>query len=724
MRTRLLVAAAVVLPLFVLYAPALTIPFIGDDYGFLLVCSGTGIDWGRVLREFVAGWGGLPEMGYWRPLTTLSAALDVLFFGPTPFGFHLQNLLIHAANALCVAVLLRRLAPAASWVRAAGAGLFFALHPAASECAIWVNGRTSSQCVFFVLASLIAWLRHRSDGSRWALRLSLALAALGMMSKEFALSLPFLVLAADLLLRWRGSPSRGPGPAGLAARWLGLLALVLLARWLIMGRVAGDAPAFLRMLATPSGIAGAAKNLLKALNLIFLPWNPQALAGGPLWPFPLLVIPALACLFLAGAGRRLLAPGSLVALLLLFAPLAQVLTFPFEPATYGNARLVYPSLAGAAVLLFAPAARSPLFRKLEALALAVLVAVPAAGVRAAVRFWEHAGRASEAVSRAAQSEGTAAPDRWVVLAGVPEWGAWLTVILRPPFTAQPCRRVASLSAGLHQLMPALSWSLYDAGARIRLWDEAAMRLRDAEPVVVDPQQAAEAVRALPPIEQWSEDLVSPSFSVTPFALRAIELDGLVAGAWTLSWSVDPGGTFAPELRVPLHPAWALPGRPLVVPLALHGTWLQRGGAPVTRLKLDGPPGAARPRIGYLARLPELRLAVPPGAIDAHAGVELGVPPGLPRLQLVFLCQAGPLYCTPAPGPDGTVRLTPADLWYFARGVDLYGELEGLLFAEARAEAGEPFSLQACSPALPVRFNRSRTGDRRRRRDPARCSRAR
>jgi len=721
---RVLAAAAVLVPLFLLYAPALTIPLIGDDFGFLLVCTATGIDWGRVLREFVAGWGGLPEMGYWRPLTTLSAAVDILFFGPTPFGLHFQNLLIHAANSLCVAALLRALSPGASWARAAGAGLFFALHPAASECAIWVNGRTSSQCVFFVLASFLTWLRHRSDGSRWALRLSLLLAALGMMSKEFALSLPFLVIAAELLLRWRGSRSRGLGPVRLAARWLALLAAVLLARWLIMGRVAGDAPGILRLLTTPAGLAAAARNLLDALNLIFLPWNPKALEGGPLWIFPLLVVPALLFRLLVGTGRRLLAPGALVALLLLFAPLAQVLTFPFDPGTYGNARLVYPSLAGTAVLLFAPAARSPICRRIEALGLAFLVAVAAAGVRPAVRFWERAGRVSEAVTRAARDEGTSAPDRWVVLAGVPEWGAWLTVALRPPFTEHPCRRVVSLSHGLHRLMPAISWALLDAGARIRLWDEAASALRPAEPVLDGPTPAEDAVRGLPPIEAWSDDLVSPLFSVRPLALRAVELDGLGPGPWTLSWSVDAGGSFSNELRVRLHPGWALPGRPLVVPLALHGTWLQRGGPPVTRLKLEGPPGAPRPRIRWLARVAELPLTVPPGALDAHAGVELRVPPGLPRLQLVFLSQAGPLLLASAPGADGAVRLSPAELWYYARGVDLYGELEGLLFAEARGEAAEPFSLQACTPMLPVRFNRSRTGDRRRRRDPARCSRAR
>ena len=63
----------------------------------------------------------------WHPLTWLSLQLDVSIWGRGPRGFHLTNLLIHAANAALVFLALCALTGAFS--RSAAVGLFFAVHP-------------------------------------------------------------------------------------------------------------------------------------------------------------------------------------------------------------------------------------------------------------------------------------------------------------------------------------------------------------------------------------------------------------------------------------------------------------------------------------------------------------------------------------------------------------------------------------------------------------------
>src|SRR5512138_288753 len=46
---------------------------------------------------------------YWAPLTWLSFALDHALWGLQPFGFHLTNLVLHAANAGLAFLVARRL---------------------------------------------------------------------------------------------------------------------------------------------------------------------------------------------------------------------------------------------------------------------------------------------------------------------------------------------------------------------------------------------------------------------------------------------------------------------------------------------------------------------------------------------------------------------------------------------------------------------------------------
>ncbi|MBK7171608.1 MAG: tetratricopeptide repeat protein [Gammaproteobacteria bacterium] len=167
-------------------------------------------------------WRSMPGM---RPLLKLSYALNRSLGGL--FGFHLLNLLLHAANVLLVLALLHHLLPARNRAAAFVGALLFALHPVNTEVVTMLSGRSVSLAAMWLLGSLLAQLAGRVVPS-------LLLFALAIASRETTLVLPALL---TLALYWRAQlphpGQRGGLRAALhAARWhwlMGALALLLVA---------------------------------------------------------------------------------------------------------------------------------------------------------------------------------------------------------------------------------------------------------------------------------------------------------------------------------------------------------------------------------------------------------------------------------------------------------------------------------------------------------------
>jgi len=156
-----------------------------------------------------------PSSHAWLPLRELSYAVDYAFWGMNPAGYHLTNVLLHAANAvLCYGVLqwlLRR--PGLAWLGAAA----FAVHPAQVESVAWVSGRRDVLYAFFYLLAFLAFAAHeRREGRRhWALYgLSLACLAASLLSKASAMTLP---AALGLAVLTAGNGSDEPLWGRLAA---------------------------------------------------------------------------------------------------------------------------------------------------------------------------------------------------------------------------------------------------------------------------------------------------------------------------------------------------------------------------------------------------------------------------------------------------------------------------------------------------------------------------
>ena len=110
--------------------------------------------------------------GHYIPLTRLSWSLNWALGGMDPWGYHLANVLLHAANAVLFYFMARRLLAAALadgaqagrrgadlCAAAAVAALVFGVHPLRVEPVAWITGRADVLCAFFVLLTTWAYLR-------------------------------------------------------------------------------------------------------------------------------------------------------------------------------------------------------------------------------------------------------------------------------------------------------------------------------------------------------------------------------------------------------------------------------------------------------------------------------------------------------------------------------------------------------------------------------------
>lgn len=168
--------------------------------------------WGQFLTE--AYHSGVDKL--YRPLVSLSYALQWQLHGPNAFAYHLVNLLAHAACAAMVAALARR------WFgdgAALVAGLLFAGHPIYTEVVATVVYRTESFATLLALGAIWAATGPLSAG-RIALAAGLWLAA--MLCKESVITLG-LLLPVFAWLAGRGEPARA-NPRLLRAFFAAMLA--------------------------------------------------------------------------------------------------------------------------------------------------------------------------------------------------------------------------------------------------------------------------------------------------------------------------------------------------------------------------------------------------------------------------------------------------------------------------------------------------------------------
>jgi hypothetical protein len=145
----------------------------------------------------------------WRPLVSLSYAVQWKLSGDRAWPFHAVNILLHAAASALVAELARRLTGRAAV--AVIAGLFFAAHPLHVEAVAYIVGRAESACAVGTLAAMVLLMRPLTRARALAI---FGCFLVALLSKEQGLLLPLMLLALWPLRRRWIDPTRSERSTG------------------------------------------------------------------------------------------------------------------------------------------------------------------------------------------------------------------------------------------------------------------------------------------------------------------------------------------------------------------------------------------------------------------------------------------------------------------------------------------------------------------------------
>jgi tetratricopeptide (TPR) repeat protein len=282
------------------------------------------------------------------PLTFTTFFVEWRLADGEPWLFHLDNVVLHAANAVGAGLLGRAvgLGPGVAW---AAAGLW-ALHPVEVASVAWITERKNVLYVFFYLAALLAYARALDASPRvglgwWMLSLLCCLASL--LSKATAVTLPVAVA----LLHWaQGRPIGWRFAARVSPYFALALGVGLLHIW----REEVTAPAL-----------GLGTRILVAARAVwfyigkFL-WPVDLVAMYPLWPTDDALswgapsLAALAVLLAAGAWRFRDIPRpawfAVAHFVANIALVVGVIWFPYMRHSFVADHLVYLASLGLAIL--------------------------------------------------------------------------------------------------------------------------------------------------------------------------------------------------------------------------------------------------------------------------------------------------------------------------------------------------------------------------------------
>lgn len=323
------------------YVSMVSLGFISDDFTYLLWApEPISRTWWTQLTQGAFG-------AFFRPLGFVSFAVDYrLWHGWAP-GWHLCDQSLHLAATASLFCLCRELELDTETCGTAAA--IFAVLPVGTEAIVWTAARFDLLAAFFMLWVLIFYLRTRKRGSTRYYWAALACFILALMSKEIAYITPFRLIAVEVLLlgkgRWR-----------LLVPFFGIALLGIALRIRLLGSLGGYP--------SVGGSPGSLSLGWHSLQAILLR-APSELMFAVNWQQPRVV---LGCLLAAATAALLIPLAALprresrgvlafAALWCFFAALPAQSVLMISPSLV-NARELYASAAGAALLMALLLARS------------------------------------------------------------------------------------------------------------------------------------------------------------------------------------------------------------------------------------------------------------------------------------------------------------------------------------------------------------------------------
>lgn len=186
--------AAIAAVTLIAYQPSLGLGFYWDDWGDLQNLSRLG-PLQFLARAFNPSDPNLLQS--YRPMKGLLYASVQVVFGFNPIAFHGVNILLHLVNSVLLFLICRQLA---GQLRVALlAGLVFASLPLNGMAVLLINAPDAQATVFYLLGVWF-WLLYLAQGHRRYLVLTLASYIVGLLTKEYVITLPATLFLADRLL--------------------------------------------------------------------------------------------------------------------------------------------------------------------------------------------------------------------------------------------------------------------------------------------------------------------------------------------------------------------------------------------------------------------------------------------------------------------------------------------------------------------------------------------
>ncbi len=239
---RLLIALALSMVVFFIYAKTLTGDFIFDDRpnirdnSHIRLTQITPKSLYEAVRES-------PSSS--RPVANISFALNYFFHGYNVVGFHLVNIMIHITNGLLLYVFISMTwrTPAMVsrdekywWIAFFTASIWL-VHPIQSQSVSYIVQRMNSMATLFYLFSMVFYVKARfAEAKREKAAWFCGAAACGFLalgSKEIAATLPFFIFLYEWYffqdLRWDWIKKRIPILAGVMILLI-IIALIYLGR--------------------------------------------------------------------------------------------------------------------------------------------------------------------------------------------------------------------------------------------------------------------------------------------------------------------------------------------------------------------------------------------------------------------------------------------------------------------------------------------------------------
>ena len=272
------------------YAPVIRGGFIWDDDDH--VTNNLTL---RTLEGLGRIWTDPQALPQYYPLTHTSFWIEHQLWGDTAAGYHIVNILLHAASAILLWRVLALLEIRATFL----AACLFAIHPVQVESVAWISERKNILCGLFYFAAALMYLKSQKPWDRRYLA-AFALLLAALLSKTVACSLP----AALVLVIWwkRGRVTQKD--------WIGLVPMFVVGaafafftvhwerEWVRAVGPEWDYSLVDRVLIAGRAVWFYASKLVLPVNLAFIypKWtiNPHQLWQ---WAFPVGVLVAIATLW-------------------------------------------------------------------------------------------------------------------------------------------------------------------------------------------------------------------------------------------------------------------------------------------------------------------------------------------------------------------------------------------------------------------------------------------